>query len=263
MRAKRGLNLVSPSPSPRPRPELSGRRLAAPLRCRVRCHPRSLASPCAFPFSRESLSVSLLSLFFFLSKNPSRVPWRTRHSPVTQTQTSVQMLTSEPEKGRTKEGSEVWPNEVWSPKFGAWSRDGWTGALWVPWRGGVSGRSRVQEKGSRKRSPNVDGPKSAKFRFGQTAFGQTWLWPAVFLDKRTAHPSSRTCYEATELNIDNNICFSKLVEGARVETATRVLLTWAVIHLVPLVSISISEARAVKVPTDESVEKTFVETDGV
>ena len=104
----------------------------------------------------------------------------------------------------------------------------------------------------------------AKIRVGQIAFVQTWFWPAVFLDKRTAHPSSRTCYEATELNIDKNIFFSRMVEGARVETARRVLLTWAVIDLVPLVSISFLEAPAVKqVLADESVEKTFVEFDSV
>ena len=60
---------------------------------------------------REALSVSLLSLFLLFSfKNASRVPWRTRHSLVAQTRTSVQMRTSGPKKGRTKEGSEIWPS---------------------------------------------------------------------------------------------------------------------------------------------------------
>ena len=126
--AKRGLNLSSPSPPPhprprpcppslpaalplpRPRPELSGRRLAALLRCRVRCRPRPLASPCAFP-SSERLSLCLFSLSLIISfKNASRVPWRTRHSLVAQARTSVQMRTSGPKKGRTKEGGEVWPS---------------------------------------------------------------------------------------------------------------------------------------------------------
>ena len=120
--AKRGLNLPSPSPPPprprpsppsppaafshpRPRPELSGRHLAAFLRCRVRCRPRSLASPCPFPIpERLSLCLLSLSLLYFLSKNASTVPWRTRHSLV------AQMRTSRPKKGRTQEVGEVWPS---------------------------------------------------------------------------------------------------------------------------------------------------------
>ena len=119
--------------------------------------------------SREALSVSLLSLAFSF-KDPSRAPWRTRHSHVAQTRTSVQMRTSGPEKGLTKEGGEVWPSGVWPLQFGAWSGDGCPGALWVRWRRGGgwgSGESRVQAKGSKKRGPTVDGPKVAKIRVGQ------------------------------------------------------------------------------------------------
>ena len=87
--AKRGfeplpLLLLLPS-LPRPRPELSGRRLAALLRCRVRCRPRLLASPCAFPSpERLSLCLSLsLSLLYFLSKTQVGCPGElaTRSSP--------------------------------------------------------------------------------------------------------------------------------------------------------------------------------------
>ena len=133
---KRGLNLPSPSPSPPPRPRPShpsppaalplrvrapnspGDARQLPLHSQVHYHPRPLASRCAFP-SPERLSLCLFSLSYISLKNPSRVPWRTRHSLVAQTRTSVQVRTSGPKNGRTKEGGEVWPNEVWPPKSGA------------------------------------------------------------------------------------------------------------------------------------------------
>ena len=102
--------------------------------------------------------------------------------------------------------------------------------------------------------------------------GQISCWPKFVLAKLgygllcfwTSALHTRAPEHVTKQPRSTLIKISRLVDGARVETSRGVLLTWAVIDLVPLVSISILEAPAVKkkVLADQSVEKTFVDFDG-